>query len=79
MRFRFCEKSIPASTSMRMPAEAMIPKSRMQMPPMTWVGMVRMSAPTGGKKDITIAITAAPPITQTLNTRVMAMTPMFSP
>ncbi len=57
----------------------MIPKSRMQMPPITWVGMVRMSAPTGGTKDIAMAMTAAPPITHTLNTRVMAMTPMFSP
>ena len=26
-----------------------------------------------------MAITAAPPITHTLNTRVMAMTPIFSP
>jgi len=46
---------------------------------MTWVGMLRMRAPMGGKKDMAMAMTAAPPMTQTLKTRVMAMTPMFSP
>jgi hypothetical protein len=38
--------------------------------------MAAASLPT---KEMTIARTAAPPMTQTLKTRVMAMTPMFSP
>ena len=65
--------------AMRMPAEAMIPKRRMQIPPITCTGIERMSAPTCGRNDMRTAITAAPPITQTEKTRVIAMTPMFSP
>jgi virulence-associated protein VagC len=79
MRLRFCEKSMPASTSIRIPSEAMIPKSRIEIPPITCTGMERIVAPTTGRNDITMAITAAPPMTQTLKTLVIAMTPMFSP
>ena len=46
---------------------------------MTGAGMLWMIAPILPTKEMTMAITAAPPITHTLNTRVMAMTPIFSP
>ena len=80
MRFRFSEKSMPASTSMRMPAEAMIPKSRMQMPPITCTGMLADGrAHRAAGTTWRWRCTAAPPMTHTLKTRVIAMTPMFSP
>ena len=46
---------------------------------MTGTGTLRISAVSLPVKETTIAIIAAPPITQTLKTRVIAMTPMFSP
>ena len=46
---------------------------------MTGTGMVRIAAPILPTKEMMMAMTAAPPMTHTLKTRVMAMTPMFSP
>src|SRR5690606_30602328 len=79
MRFRLSPKSMPLSTRVRMPDEAMMPKRTRLMPPITGVGLVWRNAPSLGTKASRIAKTAARRITAVLYTRVMARTPTFSP
>ena len=49
------------------------------MPPITATGMVEIADETFPMQEKTIASKAAPRITQTEYTRVIAMTPIFSP
>ena len=49
------------------------------MPPITGPGMVLIRVENLPMKEHTMDSTAAPAITRTLYTRVIAMTPMFSP
>jgi len=62
-----------------MPEAAITPKSSIEMPPITGTGMVESRFERTLMNEIAMEITAAPPMTQTLYTRVMAITPMFSP
>lgn len=62
-----------------MPEAAMTPKSSMETPPMTGVGMLWISAASLPRHESRMAKTAAPPMTQVEKTFVMASTPMFSP
>ena len=56
-----------------------MPYSRKEMPPMTGPGMVWIRADSFPMKEQMIERTAAPAMTRTLYTPVIAMTPMFSP
>src|SRR5690606_10262497 len=78
-RLRLSEKSIWLSTSVRTPDDAMMPNRTMATPPMTGAGMDWMSAPSLGMNDRAMARAAAKAMTRTANTRVMAITPTFSP
>lgn len=57
----------------------MIPNNSIDTPPKTDVGIVAIIAIVLPENDKSIAIMAAPSITNTLYTRVIANTPMFSP
>ena len=57
----------------------MIPNNKILTPPITGTGIAWIKAAILPIKEKIIAKTAAPPITYTLNTRVMAKTPIFSP
>ena len=56
-----------------------MPYSRKEIPPMTGPGMEEINAENLPIKAHTTESTAAPPITHTLYTLVIAITPMFSP
>ena len=62
----------------RIPVMAMIPNSRMLIPPSTGVGIPVITVFTGAKKEITMAMQAARKTTDTEQTLVRAMIPMFS-
>ena len=79
IKLRDFVKSTFFSISIRMPAAAITPKSRMQTPPMTGTGMLLMMAANLPMNEIAMAMQAAPPITHTLKTFVIAITPIFSP
>ena len=63
----------------RKPLEAIKPYNNMEIPPITGPGNVWIIAPNFCMKERITAKTAAPPITHTLYTFVIAITPIFSP
>ena len=56
-----------------------MPYSRNEIPPMTGPGIVWIRAASGPTNEQMMLSTAAPPITRTEYTLVIAITPMFSP
>lgn len=60
IRFLFLSKSTLLSISILKPLDAMIPKSKMEMPPITAVGIELMTAEILPLKPKMIAVNAAP-------------------
>ncbi|MNL57999.1 hypothetical protein D3C87_1815990 [compost metagenome] len=73
------EKSTFCSTKIRKPDAAITPNNRSDTPPITGPGILAITEEKVPEKESRIAITAAPPITNTEYTLVKAMTPIFSP
>ena len=77
-KFLDCEKSTLCSTTVLIPIEAIIPKRTIEIPPISELGMVKITAPSLGTSPKRIANTAAIAIITGWYTLVRASTPVFS-
>ena len=78
-RFFFLSKSTLFSIKIFIPLAAMTPNKMKLIPEITGPGILRIKALSFPTNPKITAKTAAPPITKTLCTRVIAKTPIFSP